>query len=147
MRTIQGHSPRRSHAFTLIELLLVLVILAVLAAIVAPKFTGRSEQAKVTAADSQISAYKTALDMFELDNGRFPTSEEGLRALIEKPNDAQGWKQPYIDAMPDDPWQNEYRYKYPGDHNEHGYDLYSMGPDKQDGTQDDIVNWDRELRR
>jgi len=123
------------------------VILAVLAAIVAPKFTGRSEQAKVTAAQSQISAFKTALDMFELDNGRFPTSQEGLSALTEKPNDAQGWKRPYIDALPQDPWQNEYRYKYPGDHNEEGYDLYSMGPDQQDGTEDGIINWDRELRR
>ncbi len=147
MSSHETRMKRRTSAFTLIELLLVLVILAVLAAIVAPKFTGRTEQAKVTAAKSQISAFKTALDMFELDNGRYPRTEEGLRALIEKPNDADGWKRPYVDAVPDDPWQSPYQYKYPGDRNRDGYDLYSFGPDRQNGTADDIVNWDETLRR
>jgi general secretion pathway protein G len=129
-------------AFTLIELLLVLVILATLAAIVVPKFTKRGEQAKITAASTDISSIQLAMDAFEIDCGRYPTSEEGLRAMVEQPSNANGWKGPYLSkGMPKDPWDNPYVYRYPGQHNVNGYDLHSYGPDGQDGGGDDIDNW------
>ena len=133
----------RSRAgFTLIELLLVLVILATLAAIVAPKFTKRSEQARITAARTQIAQFEVALDAFEIDVTRYPSTSEGLKALVEKPSDAEGWQQAYLKRdVPRDPWGNEYVYKQPGQYNEDGYDLYSLGPDGKQGGGDDIVNW------
>jgi general secretion pathway protein G len=131
--------------FTLIELLLVLVILATLAAIVTPKFTKRSEQARITAARTQIAQLEVALDAFEIDIGRYPSSSDGLKALVEKPSDAEGWQQPYIKRdVPKDPWGNEYVYRYPGQYNEDGYDLYSFGPDRKQGGGDDITNWSEE---
>jgi general secretion pathway protein G len=133
----------RSRAgFTLIELLLVLVILATLAAIVAPKFTKRSEQARITAARTQVAQFEVALDAFEIDVGRYPSTSEGLKALVEKPSDAEGWLQAYLKRdVPRDPWGNDYVYKQPGQYNEDGYDLYSLGPDRKQGGGDDIVNW------
>jgi general secretion pathway protein G len=131
--------------FTLIELLLVLVILATLAAIVTPKFTKRSEQARITAARTQIAQLEVALDAFEIDIGRYPSSSDGLKALVEKPSDAEGWQQPYLKRdVPKDPWGNEYVYRYPGQYNEEGYDLYSFGPDRKQGGGDDITNWSEE---
>src|SRR4051812_5949107 len=103
----------RSHAFTLIELLLVLVILAVLAAVVAPKFVNRGQQARVTAAKVDISTIENSLDQFELDNGRFPTNEEGLGVLVNKPAGLDKWNGPYIKREPVDPWGNQYVYRYP----------------------------------
>ena len=128
--------------FTLIELLLVLVILTLLAAVVVPKFTRRSEQAQITAARTDIASLEVALDVFEVDTGRFPATEEGLGALLEQPTGVTAWHGPYIKrGVPKDPWGNLYIYKYPGDHNANGYDLHSCGPDGQDGTDDDIDNW------
>lgn len=128
-------------AFSLIELLLVLVILAVLAAVVVPKFTNRSEQARITAAKTDISSLETALDAFEVDNGRFPTGDEGLRALIESPANLSNWRGPYIKrGIPNDPWGNPYIYRHPGMRNTNGYDLYSTGPDGRE-SNDDITNW------
>lgn len=128
--------------FTLVELLLVLVILASLAVIVVPKLTGRSEQARVTAARADIANLETALDAFEIDNGRYPTTEEGIAALVEAPPDLDDWKGPYIKrGVPNDPWGNPYVYTCPGRYNTSGYDLYSMGPDGQEGGDDDIDNW------
>jgi general secretion pathway protein G len=141
---------RRSRAsvsgFTLIELMLVLVILATLSAIVLPKFTGQSKKAKVTSARTQISQFEVALDAFEIEVGRYPTTAEGLRALVEKPtSDADGWQQPYLKRdIPQDPWGNDYQYRYPGQYNENGYDLYSVGPDHKLGGDDDIKNWSDE---
>jgi len=134
--------------FTLIELMLVMVILATMAAIVLPKFTGRAKQAKITAAKTQIAQFEVALDAFEIDIGRYPTTTEGLRALVEKPaTDSDGWLQPYIKRdVPKDPWDSEYVYKYPGQYNEDGYDLYSLGPDRKLGGDDDITNWSQERR-
>ncbi len=151
MRAQRGRRlPSRTacRAFSLIELLLVLVILSVLAALVVPKFTGRSEQAKVTAAQTDIGRLEVALDAFEIDNSRFPQSDEGLWALIEQPSDAEFWRGPYLKrGMPKDPWNNEYIYEYPGRYNENSYDLHSLGPDEQDGTEDDIANWSEDDRR
>jgi general secretion pathway protein G len=138
-------SPGRS-AFTLIELLLVLVILTTLAAIVLPKFSNRSKQAKITAATVQIRQFDVALDAFEIDMGRYPTTIEGLQVLIERPaSDADDWNGPYIkNNIPRDPWGNDYVYRYPGQYNQEGYDLYSLGPDRTLGGDDDITNWSEE---
>jgi len=136
----------RSRAgFTLIELLLVLVILATLAAIVVPKFAGRSEQARVTAALTQIANFETALDAFEVDNGYYPKGADGLRLLVEEPNDAEDWRGPYVKEIPLDPWGNEYIYEYPSRQSQRGYDLTSVGPDGRKGGADDITNWTQGL--
>jgi general secretion pathway protein G len=142
-RTGRRGSLRASGAgFTLIELLLVLVILATLAAIVTPKFARRGEQARITAARTQISQLEVALDAFEIDCGRYPTTVEGLRVLVERPvSDADGWQGPYLSkSIPRDPWGGEYYYRYPGQYNREGYDLYSFGPDRRQ-SDDDITNW------
>lgn len=133
---------RARRAFTLIELLLVLVILGILAAIVVPKFSGRTEQARVTAAQSQISTFGTALDAFEVDNGFYPKGKGGLNDLIQQPNNAANWKGPYLKSeIPLDPWGNAYIYECPGKHNPSSYDILSMGPDGRVGGDDDIANW------
>jgi general secretion pathway protein G len=138
---------RARQGFTLVEMLLVLVILAVLAAIVIPKFSGRSQQAKETAAKSQISSIELALDAFEVDNGFYPAGATGLNALVDQPNNAQNWKGPYLKkGVPLDPWGNPYIYTYPGKNNARGYDLLSTGPDGRAGGDDDINNWDEQKR-
>ncbi|MEA3188693.1 MAG: ral secretion pathway protein [Chthoniobacter sp.] len=134
---------QRRRAFTLVEMLLVLVILAVLAAIVIPKFAGRSKQAKVTAAQSQINSMEIALDAFEVDCGFYPPGNSGLNALVEQPANAPDWKGPYLKkGIPADPWGNPYVYSFPGKNNPSGYDLMSVGPDGRVGGDDDITNWD-----
>jgi general secretion pathway protein G len=141
VRRPAAHLPVR-RGFTLIELLLVLAILAALAAMVVPKFTRRSEQAKDTAARVDIANLEIALDAFEVDCGRFPTAQEGLGALLNQPADTTNWMGPYIKrGLPKDPWGNPYVYRYPGQHNTQGYDLYSFGPDGQEGGDDDVDNW------
>ena len=132
-----------SHGFTLIEMMLVVIIIATLAAMVIPRLSGRSEQAKVQAAQADVSAnIPTALKLYELDNGRFPSAEDGgLNALINKPSSANNWNGPYIEKKPIDPWGREYVYKSPGTHRTYDYDLYSLGHDGQEGN-DDIKNWD-----
>ncbi len=142
-RAMHGKFRRHSgRAFTLIELLLVLVILTALAAIVVPKFARRSEQARITAALTDIANLEVAIDAFEIDSGRYPTTEEGIKALVEEPANVKGWKGPYIKrGVPNDPWGNLYLYRYPGQNNTAGYDLHSLGPDSQEGGGDDIDNW------
>jgi general secretion pathway protein G len=136
------HSPLRDRGFTLIELLLVLVILGILAALVVPKFSGRTEQARETAARSQIATFGTALDAYEVDNGSYPKGRSGLQDLTQQPRDAQNWKGPYLKGdVPNDPWGNPYVYECPGKHNPNHYDLMSMGPDGREGGDDDVTNW------
>jgi general secretion pathway protein G len=133
---------RRVGAFTLIELLLVMAILTMLAVLVVPRFIGRLEKEKIKAAGVDIAQIEGMLDTFEVDCGRLPTTEEGLRALLDQPPSATGWQGPYLKrGMPKDPWDNPYVYRYPGQHNVRGYDLYSLGPDGQEGGGDDIDNW------
>jgi general secretion pathway protein G len=137
----------RRSAFTLIELLLVLVILGILAAIVVPKFAGRTEQARLTAAQSQISTFGTALDSFEVDTGRYPTGKGGLNDLVQQPANVISWKGPYLKGeVPKDPWGNDYVYECPGKHNPTSYDLMSMGPDGRVGGDDDVANWQTSKR-
>lgn len=143
MKLTPNHSGnrKRKQGFTLVELLLVLVILGTLAAIVVPKFTGRGKQAKETAARTQISSFETALNIFETDNGFFPSGKDGLGDLLNPPKNATGWKGPYVKEIPMDPWGNEYVYENPGKNNASGFDIYSMGPDGRADTEDDITNW------
>jgi general secretion pathway protein G len=131
---------RRSgtRGFTLVEMLLVLMIIATLAALVLPKMVGRGKQAQVTATQAQIAAFKTALEAFEVDNGYFPKSMEDL---VQQPREAQNWHGPYLDKIPQDPWNHDYIYVCPGKHNPNGFDISSAGPDGREGTDDDIVNW------
>lgn len=140
----KGNARSRHHqGFTLVEMLLVLVILAALAAVVVPKFAGRSQQAKETSARSQIANLEIALDMFETDNGYYPSGNDGLNALVNQPNNATSWQGPYLKkGVPVDPWGNKFSYEYPGKQNNGGYDIMSMGPDGRVGGSDDIINWD-----
>jgi general secretion pathway protein G len=147
-RIVQAAAGRRrasgsaARAFTLIELMLVMVILATLAALVVPKFAGQSQKAKVKAAIVDISTIEGAIDTFEIGCGRFPATEEGLQALVQPPMSVKGWEGPYLKrGLPKDPWGNPYIYHCPGQHNVSGYDLYSFGPDGQEGGGDDIDNW------
>jgi len=140
--------PFRKRAFTLIELLLVLVILGILAAIVVPKMSGRTEQAKDAAARSQISIFNTALDAFEIDNGHYPKGKNGLVELVQSPRDAQNWRGPYLKSdIPNDPWGHPYIYECPGKHNPSSYDIMSAGPDGNVGGDDDISNWQTNQKR
>ncbi len=142
--THRSHRLTRS-GFTMVELLLVLVILATLAAIVVPKFTGRSKQARITAAQTEISSVEVALDAFEVDNGYYPQGSDALLQLVERPADNPNWRGPYLKkAVTNDPWGNPYIFESPGRYNVDGYDLYSMGPDGKVGGDDDITNWNQE---
>ena len=131
--------------FTMIEIMLVVIIIGILAAMVIPNLRGRSEQARKAAAKADIEAnLASALDLYELDNGKYPTTEQGLQALIAKPSqsDAISWNGPYLKKkrVPLDPWGKEYVYASPGAHNTEEYDLSSLGADGTEST-DDVVNW------
>ncbi len=133
------------NGFTLVEMILVMVILAALAAVVVPKFAGRSKQAKETQAKTQISNMELAIDSYEVDMGEFPRSGNNLQELVNSPsgNNTAAWQGPYLKkgGIPLDPWGNAYVYVYPGKNNQGSYDLYSAGPDGKAGTEDDITNW------
>lgn len=130
--------------FTLIELLVVLIILGLLSALVGPKFFGKIDKAKTKTAKTQIELLGAALDSFRLDNGRYPTTEEGLNSLREKPGNLSQWDGPYLPKpVPLDPWGNSYHYKSPGDHGD--YDLFSYGKNGIEGGEkedQDIVSWE-----
>ena len=137
---------KRVQHYTFIEIMVVVIIIAILAAIVMPKFAGRTEDAKVSAAQSQIGIFQTSLNLYNLDTGKYPTTEQGLKALIHKPTSPPvpaDWRGPYLETkkLPQDAWKNEYKYTCPGKHNPESYDLFSMGPDGQQGGEDDISNW------
>jgi len=128
-------------AFTLIELLVVIVILGILTAIVVPRITGRVDQAKVEATKVQMKAIKDALEQYKLDNGFYPTTEQGLRALVEKPNTPPvptRWRQ-YLDKVPKDAWDQDFIYVSPGVNRP--FELRSAGPDRKEGTEDDLDVW------
>jgi general secretion pathway protein G len=134
---------RGPRGITLIELLVVIIIIGLLAAFVAPKFFGKVGTAKVKAAKVQIEMFGTALDTLRLDVGRYPTTDEGLKALREKPGGVDRWEGPYLPKeIPLDPWGKPYVYKCPGDHGE--YDLVSYGRDGAEGGEgedQDVVSW------
>lgn len=134
---------RNRRGFTLIELVVVLLILAILAAMIVPRFISRTEDAKVAKAASDLASLRSALDQFRIDVGRYPTTEENLDALRSAPGDASGWKGPYIaKAVPPDPWQNPYIYEYPGADGQDSFVLMSNGADGQpggEGNDSDII--------
>ncbi len=130
-----------SKGFTLIELMLVVIIIGALVAMVFPRLAGRGEQARRAAAKADIQVnIATALKLYELDNGVFPTTDEGLEALLKKPSGAPNWNGPYLEKEPLDPWGRKYRYVSPGRHKP-DYDLYSLGRDGKE-SEDDITNWE-----
>ena len=128
---------------TLIELMVVIVILGLLAALVAPKMFGRIGESKQKAAKAQIELFGTAFDSFRLDVGKYPATSEGLQALRVSPSGVENWKGPYLPKeIPLDPWGHAYNYRSPGEHGD--YDLYSFGADKAaggEGENQDIVSW------
>ena len=131
----------KRRSFTLIELMLVVIIIGALVAMVFPRLTGRGEQARVSASQADISVnIATALKLYELDNGAFPSSEEGLGALLSKSVSAINWNGPYLEKNPIDPWGREYKYRSPGQRRA-DYDLYSLGRDGQE-SDDDVTNWE-----
>lgn len=140
---IDNTRKRKNTAFTLVELLLVITIIGILAGAVVVRFKGVAGKAKENRAKTDISTLTLAINRYEIDTGSYPASEDGLNALIEDPG-ASGWNGPYLTKKTfKDPWNNDYVYKMPGDHNP-DYDLYSMGADQQEGTDDDVGNWEAE---
>lgn len=142
---------RRRRGFTLLEILLVVGLLALLASFAIPALVGQGEKAKekmVLAAISSNGTIMQAIELYKFDTGRFP---EDLKGLVDKPSSddvAKKWNGPYLKdaAGLKDPWDSDYNYKSPGTHNEKGVDLWSVGPDGRDGTEDDIVNWKTDRR-
>jgi general secretion pathway protein G len=134
---------QRQRGFTLFEILVVITILGLLAALVGPRLFGKVGGARQGAAKAQIEMFGTALDTFRLDVGRYPTTDEGLKALREKPSGVEGWQGPYLPKeIPVDPWRKPYIYKCPGEHGD--YDLLSYGLDGAEGGEgenQDIVSW------
>lgn len=135
------HTRESIRGFTLIELMVVVAILAILAAVVAPRIMDRPEQARVSAAKNNIRALRSALDMYKLDNHYYPSADQGLEALVSEPEldpPPPNWNR-YMDRIPLDPWGSAYRYMYPGKHGE--IDIFSPGPNRQPGDADDVGSW------
>ena len=149
MTRARAHRVQKSgrSGFTLIEILVVIVVIAILATLVAPNVFQHVGAAKSATAKSQIEMLGAALDAYRLDNGTYPTTEQGLNALWEKPtiNPPANWRSPYLrKAVPNDPWGRAYRYVFPGQQNPNGYDLLSYGADGKLGGQGDdadILSW------
>lgn len=134
---------RGQSGFTLLELLVVLVVLGLLAGIVAPKYFNQLGRSEIKVARAQIEGLSKAMDIYRLEVGRYPTSEQGLNALVQPPSDEPKWAGPYLQkAIPQDPWGHEYIYRSPGEYGE--YDLLSLGKDGQpggDGENAEITSW------
>src|SRR5271170_3135735 len=135
---------RRQRGVTLIEMMVVVTIIALFAALVLPKMMHQADRAKVTSAHAQIDSFSTALGSYKLDTGTYPTTEQGLQALRVKPEAVSNWQGPYLPQdVPLDPWQHPYVYKYPGEHGDEP-DIISYGLDGQpggEGNNADIVSW------
>jgi general secretion pathway protein G len=131
-----------SRGFTLIEIMVVMVILGLLVAIVAPNIMGRSDQAKVTIAETQLKNIQSALDLYRLDNSQYPSTQQGLEALVSKPSgspEPKNWNPDgYLPGVPEDPWGAAFQYVSPG--SEGPYDLYSYGSDGQEGGDGDAAD-------
>jgi general secretion pathway protein G len=136
---------KRTGAFTLIEIMVVVVILGILAAAIIPQFVGTTYDARVSTAKANISELESALERFNIHMDRHPTTEEGLKALVEAPSgDENKWRGPYIKQLRPDPWGNPYQYRNPGTHHPSNFDIWSRGADGQDGGEGesaDIGNW------
>ncbi|HEX7232252.1 MAG TPA: type II secretion system major pseudopilin GspG [Candidatus Binatia bacterium] len=145
IRTDKFLARNASAGFTLIELIVVVVIIGLLAGLVVPQFIKQEEKATAKATKAQIELFGTALDTFRLDVGRYPTTQEGLAALTQKPASADRWDGPYLKKeVPPDPWGKPYIYKSPGDHGP--YDIVSYGADGAPGGEEnnrDVTSWER----
>jgi general secretion pathway protein G len=135
----------RARGFTLIELLVVLMILGLIAGVIGPRVVGYLGGAKSDTAKLQIEELGAALDLYKLEVGRYPSTEESLQALVQAPAGTTGWRGPYLKKkqVPKDPWGNPYRYAAPGQHGV--YDIYSYGADNRQGGEDenkDVVSWE-----
>ncbi|MGB6605055.1 MAG: type II secretion system major pseudopilin GspG [Steroidobacteraceae bacterium] len=141
-----SRKPAGARGFTLIEIMVVVIIIGLLAAVIVPQVVSKVDEARVAKAKEDIQALETALTMYRLDNSKYPTTDQGLQALVEQPADPtiKNWKAGgYIQHISKDPWGNPYQYTYPGAHGKE-YDLYSLGADGQpggDGINADIGNW------
>jgi general secretion pathway protein G len=139
----------RTRGFTLIEIMVVMVIIAILGALIGPQILGRVDEARVTKAQSDIRTLGTALDLYRMDNFTYPATDQGLRALVEKPGDpnVRNWKAGgYVQKLSKDPWGNDYQYQFPGTRGGQ-YDLWSLGADGElggEGPAADIGNWNIE---
>jgi general secretion pathway protein G len=137
---------KRARGFTLIEIMVVVVIIGLLAAVVVPEVIGQVERARITKAKQDIRGFETALAMFQLDNSKYPTTEQGLAALVQQPTDSsiQHWRPGgYLQHISKDSWGNDYHYESPGTHGKE-YDLYTLGADNQpggEGANADLGNW------
>jgi general secretion pathway protein G len=135
-----------SAGFTLVEIMVVVVILGVLAATIVPRFIGTTHDAKVSAAKAHVAELEDALERFYAALDRYPTTDEGLKLLVEAPpGDEKKWRGPYVKQIRKDPWGNPYQYRYPGVHHPTSYDLWSRGADNADGGEGpgaDIGNWE-----
>jgi general secretion pathway protein G len=140
MQNMQSIRERKAHnGFTLIELLVVITILAILAAVVIPKVVHRADDARQAAAIADVSAFSSALNMYKVDTGQYPTTDQGLQALLTNPG-VKGWNKPYLDNMATlktDPWGHPYIYNCPSSHGQ-DFDIVSAGKDGQLGTADDV---------
>lgn len=139
---------KQNRGFSLIEIMVVVVIIGILAALVVPKIMSRPEQARIVKAEADISSIQSALDLYKLDNGFYPSTNQGLQALVTKPSTAprpHNWKTGgYLQRLPVDPWGQPYHYLNPGVHNANGIDIFSYGPTGQpSGTGENatIGNW------
>lgn len=137
------HLVAKQAGFTLIEIMVVVVIIGILTAMIGANIFGRVDQARITAAQADIQSISNAIQMYKLDNYNYPSTEQGLQALVTKPSgepEAKNWnKDGYLPKLPVDPWGNEYLYISPGSHGP--FDLSSQGPDAKTGTEDDVSNW------
>ena len=145
LRTLRRRA-LRTRGFTLLEILVVLTIIGLLVGLAVNRVTNSLDNAQMDIVKAFVrSSMTTPLMSYRMDMGGFPTTAEGLAALCTAPQSAAGrWRGPYVvdGKIPLDPWNEPYQYAYPGKHNPKGYDLWSKGPDKQDGTGDDIGNWE-----
>jgi general secretion pathway protein G len=145
---ITGFSVARARGFTLIEIMVVVVILGILAAVIVPKLTGKPDEARAVKAQADIRQLESALEMYKLDNFYYPSTQQGLEALVTKPSGdppAKNWRAGYITRLPKDPWGNPYQYLQPG--NKGNFDVFSMGADGKpggEGMDADVGNWNVE---
>lgn len=135
----------KSGGFTLLELLIVMIIIGLLAALIGPKMIGRVGESRQTVAKQQIEGFSSAMEMYKLDTTKYPTQEQGLEALVTEPQGIANWKGPYLKKkfIPKDPWGNNYVYTYPGEHGD--YDIVSYGADGNsggDGEAKDVASWE-----